>query len=120
MDKYSTNTLSTMTNKSQLLLPLSVFLFKFLEWWYSNENLISPPQKDPIPPPPAPPEIITTSSKASHNQKTEAISLPQDRATCPLCNRKRVNPACVARSEEHTSELQSLMRISYAVFCFKK
>src|SRR3546814_10037137 len=25
-----------------------------------------------------------------------------------------------SRSEEHTSELQSLMRISYAVFCFKK
>src|SRR3546814_6569043 len=25
-----------------------------------------------------------------------------------------------ARSEEHTSELQPLMRISYAVFCFKK
>src|SRR3546814_9671243 len=31
------------------------------------------------------------------------------------------NPALVAeRSEEHTSELQSLMRISYAVFCLKK
>src|SRR3546814_5041324 len=28
--------------------------------------------------------------------------------------------ASVARSEEHTSELQSLMRISYAVFCLKK
>src|SRR3546814_2609835 len=27
---------------------------------------------------------------------------------------------CVIRSEEHTSELQSLMRISYAVFCLKK
>src|SRR3546814_12150775 len=27
---------------------------------------------------------------------------------------------CFARSEEHTSELQSLMRISYAVFCLKK
>src|SRR3546814_2293036 len=26
----------------------------------------------------------------------------------------------MARSEEHTSELQSLMRISYAVFCLKK
>src|SRR3546814_10581984 len=26
---------------------------------------------------------------------------------------------CIARSEEHTSELQSLMRISYAVFCLK-
>src|SRR3546814_3706970 len=31
------------------------------------------------------------------------------------------SPACVsARSEEHTSELQSLMRISYAVFCLNK
>src|SRR3546814_7906219 len=29
---------------------------------------------------------------------------------------KKINP----RSEEHTSELQSLMRISYAVFCLKK
>src|SRR3546814_10813151 len=27
---------------------------------------------------------------------------------------------CFDRSEEHTSELQSLMRISYAVFCLKK
>src|SRR3546814_4764356 len=27
---------------------------------------------------------------------------------------------CMSRSEEHTSELQSLMRISYAVFCLKK
>src|SRR3546814_5057246 len=30
------------------------------------------------------------------------------------------NPADRVRSEEHTSELQSLMRISYAVFCLKK
>src|SRR3546814_4696030 len=29
-------------------------------------------------------------------------------------------PRRVSRSEEHTSELQSLMRISYAVFCLKK
>src|SRR3546814_9299695 len=31
-----------------------------------------------------------------------------------------VDVAAVDRSEEHTSELQSLMRISYAVFCLKK
>src|SRR3546814_10718875 len=31
-----------------------------------------------------------------------------------------VNTDDVVRSEEHTSELQSLMRISYAVFCLKK
>src|SRR3546814_3487860 len=35
---------------------------------------------------------------------------PQQRATDPEAS----------RSEEHTSELQSLMRISYAVFCLKK
>src|SRR3546814_9853241 len=38
--------------------------------------------------------------------------------------RPDIHPAArsiaVARSEEHTSELQSLMRISYAVFCLKK
>src|SRR3546814_5481577 len=31
-----------------------------------------------------------------------------------------VDRTVLARSEEHTSELQSLMRISYAVFCLKK
>src|SRR3546814_1649872 len=31
-----------------------------------------------------------------------------------------VKDALVTRTEEHTSELQSLMRISYAVFCLKK
>src|SRR3546814_10698976 len=48
----------------------------------------------------------------------------------PPCPRRFVQPpACAGidrplrpmrRSEEHTSELQSLMRISYAVFCLKK
>src|SRR3546814_3578065 len=32
----------------------------------------------------------------------------------------RSGARCFPRSEEHTSELQSLMRISYAVFCLKK
>src|SRR3546814_6757160 len=37
-------------------------------------------------------------------------------------SRKSDNPSITrdVRSEEHTSELQSLMRISYAVFCLKK
>src|SRR3546814_2962272 len=35
-----------------------------------------------------------------------------------IVGRKDVHPR--VRSEEHTSELQSLMRISYAVFCLKK
>src|SRR3546814_6836434 len=34
--------------------------------------------------------------------------------------RGSANSTPLSRSEEHTSELQSLMRISYAVFCLKK
>src|SRR3546814_8827089 len=37
-----------------------------------------------------------------------------------LSSRSSSNSAIGRRSEEHTSELQSLMRISYAVFCLKK
>src|SRR3546814_2801330 len=40
------------------------------------------------------------------------------RRRCPSCS-PPPRPAA-RRSEEHTSELQSLMRISYAVFCLKK
>src|SRR3546814_6586998 len=36
------------------------------------------------------------------------------------CERPRADRRATGRSEEHTSELQSLMRISYAVFCLKK
>src|SRR3546814_2809464 len=41
-----------------------------------------------------------------------------DQAQAP--NSNRANVPVHARSEEHTSELQSLMRNSYAVFCLKK
>src|SRR3546814_9210121 len=38
----------------------------------------------------------------------------------PLTSTSSVRTPCSARSAEHTSELQSLMRNSYAVFCLKK
>src|SRR3546814_9386944 len=40
-------------------------------------------------------------------------------STAPRASRRR-QQEIDSRSEEHTSELQSLMRISYAVFCLKK
>src|SRR3546814_7674337 len=40
------------------------------------------------------------------------------RSSPPRCSKPARGRA--SRSEEHTSELQSLMRISYAVFCLKK
>src|SRR3546814_10513589 len=41
-------------------------------------------------------------------------------ASCGCATGRAVRVDVAGRSEEHTSELQSLMRISYAVFCFKK
>src|SRR3546814_5975763 len=43
-----------------------------------------------------------------------------DSAKVPSRNCFRTFGSSMVRSEEHTSELQSLMRISYAVFCLKK
>src|SRR3546814_9739310 len=41
-------------------------------------------------------------------------------AWCDIPEMQFVIDVALERSEEHTSELQSLMRISYAVFCLKK
>src|SRR3546814_7738323 len=38
----------------------------------------------------------------------------------PAASMRLITDVIAFRSEEHTSELQSLMRISYAVFCLKK
>src|SRR3546814_1152433 len=57
------------------------------------------------------------------NQFTEptgAAALPASfRWACSLL-KSSISVFSARRSEEHTSELQSLMRISYAVFCLKK
>src|SRR3546814_6942813 len=45
---------------------------------------------------------------------------PGRAAACAADKRVAILTPDPARSEEHTSELQSLMRISYAVFCLKK
>src|SRR3546814_7400873 len=52
----------------------------------------------------------------------DAAVLPRniERGAFAILERHTPNWRLVVRSEEHTSELQSLMRISYAVFCLKK
>src|SRR3546814_6213758 len=51
-----------------------------------------------------------TSVGASHRDQVRMLAVAMDER----------HPQFPDRSEEHTSELQSLMRISYAVFCLKK
>src|SRR3546814_4133100 len=60
---------------------------------------------------------------ASHIAVVDALP-PRSAVRCPVSSARdtaaSIRSATSARSEEHTSELQSLMRISYAVFCLKK
>src|SRR3546814_10729039 len=58
---------------------------------------------------------------------TRALAVtPFDNSACQMLPSRRAELSSVRglmsapRSDEHTSELQSLMRISYAVFCLKK
>src|SRR3546814_5174385 len=48
------------------------------------------------------------------------FSRPHGRQATEALTRVWLSVGVSKRSEEHTSELQSLMRISYAVFCLKK
>src|SRR3546814_6409862 len=61
-------------------------------------------------------------SNHSYSPSPPAASLHSVRASILSAPLATSGPTLTAstRSEEHTSELQSLMRISYAVFCLKK
>src|SRR3546814_9817405 len=50
-------------------------------------------------------------------EKDQPVLAPEQ---AQILDDARMQSERAERSEEHTSELQSIMRISYAVFCFKK
>src|SRR3546814_2846393 len=71
------------------------------------------------------PSMRAETNAASRAFCNSSLSISGLRARTRLCIRDRSHSAqrqlhVHPRSEEHTSELQSLMRISYAVFCLKK
>src|SRR3546814_4806666 len=54
------------------------------------------------------------------NRRRDSITLKPDQRIVYRDEWETPKSRIAGRSEEHTSELQSLMRISYAVFCLKK
>src|SRR3546814_5569332 len=57
---------------------------------------------------------------AAHARRVQRLDQPVGEVQGGGGGGNRARFGCEHRSEEHTSELQSLMRISYAVFCLKK
>src|SRR3546814_999809 len=71
------------------------------------------------------PSAVSTNIGTSDRNRPECYGGPTQGSLDPqvdqMLRTTGVDPDMVGeRSEEHTSELQSLMRISYAVFCLKK
>src|SRR3546814_4151078 len=61
------------------------------------------------------------SSAPAGDEASSPRPRPRSPGPCPeTASRPWPRSRAASRSEEHTSELQSLMRISYAVFCLKK
>src|SRR3546814_7947151 len=70
-------------------------------------------------PPPAK-SLLLLESRIGFELAGFVLSMPRLRRELPRGNGQPLIIVPGFRSEEHTSELQSLMRISYAVFCLKK
>src|SRR3546814_6485912 len=65
--------------------------------------------------------LVSPVDGAARMTQSNSESRARQRSVVSVSSRPdRVTPVTATRSEEHTSELQSLMRISYAVFCLKK
>src|SRR3546814_1743488 len=61
-----------------------------------------------------------TEGQAEEDVSRATVQALRQRGPAWLPGNFTASPVDAGRSEEHTSELQSLMRISYAVFCLKK
>src|SRR3546814_9177869 len=89
-------------------------LFPYTTLFRSQAKTLSPDRRpDQLPAPPFP----DTAKLPEHRFSKERFFRQCRRSNCRI-SRPKGRPSF--RSEEHTSELQSLMRISYAVFCLKK
>src|SRR3546814_4787404 len=64
--------------------------------------------------------ILPNSSGQSSSTSSDIDAATNSVPALPEKRSNSRSSAAAARSEEHTSELQSLMRISYAVFCLQK
>src|SRR3546814_7813116 len=74
-------------------------------------QMVAPPPaavEEPTPPDPVKPPLVNP----------DPVVQPPAPSPSPML--AAIRPPKTERSEEHTSELQSLMRSSYAVFCLKK
>src|SRR3546814_9175177 len=83
------------STRTDTLFPYTT-LFRSICWW-TGMGVTAPGRRG----------SFRSKDRLSHNQRNNE-------------HFPRARMMAVYRSEEHTSELQSLMRISYAVFCLKK
>jgi peroxin-12 len=74
--------LFALMDAAQFGLPVAVFVFRFIEWWLSDENTALKRTRDRLPPPPPPAPVEPT-----------MMELQEQPKQCPLCNQRRTNTA---------------------------
>jgi peroxin-12 len=77
---FVTDSVGTLLDYSKYILPMGIFIFKFLEWWYTENRFVTTQQ--PIPSPPEPPK-----------RATGGLEVPADKRICAICQKVRTNPA---------------------------
>eukprot|EP01119_Soliformovum_irregulare_P025384 TRINITY_DN9383_c0_g1_i1.p1 TRINITY_DN9383_c0_g1~~TRINITY_DN9383_c0_g1_i1.p1 ORF type:complete len:355 (-),score=58.02 TRINITY_DN9383_c0_g1_i1:264-1328(-) len=82
LGRYILHFYDLVVDYSKLLLPITIFSYKFLEWWYHENSRLTP--EIPIPPAPKP------------LPKAEmGLRLPDDPRLCPICQQDRKNAAAI-------------------------
>src|SRR3546814_2044688 len=87
----------------ELPVPFGLWTWLYRVWWFYRPLEASP-------------SVPTDRTAHTHSHGAKRLLPALEGGQAVQC----VGPGRESRSEEHTSELQSLMRISYAVFCLKK
>ncbi|KAF0977528.1 hypothetical protein FDP41_003520 [Naegleria fowleri] len=91
---YIVNILYSLSDYSTHLLLAIAFLFKFFEWYFSNESSLVPKGNIVIPSPPEQPE-----------RAVGGLEVPTNPRHCPICKKERRN--------------STLLTVSGFVFCYK-
>src|SRR3546814_10032086 len=108
-----------MSKRNYLLAGVAVIVLVLGVWWFAGSGTAPEPSLQPAEAGKAAPGILPVDRKQPAQLGIRLVpaiaAIEAPIAVIPAVIQPPAN-----RSEEHTSELQSLMRISYAAFCLKK
>src|SRR3546814_4480377 len=113
-----------MSKRNYLLAGVAVIVLVLGVWWFAGSGTAPEPSLQPAEAGKAAPGILPVDRKQAAQLGIRLVpaiaAIEAPIAVIPAVIQPPANARVAVRSEEHKSELQSLMRRSYAVFSLKK